>query len=97
MDDKELHSTIAAELARLERGGEIVITCPSVGPLAERVATAVLGVVPNTGLSPAELYGVRSLILHAISDKRFFDWEMPTLAGFSADEFRQIAEKLPRE
>jgi hypothetical protein len=48
-------------------------------------------------LTSSEMAGLRSLVLHAISDKRFFDWEMPTLTGFSAEEFRQIAEKLPRE
>jgi hypothetical protein len=65
----------------------MVITCPSIQLIANRVAEAVLAVVPNTSLSLNELSGVRSLIFQAISDKRFFDWEMPTLTGFNADEF----------
>jgi hypothetical protein len=31
----------------------------------------------------------------AINDKRFFDWEMPTLTGMTAEEFSRLAEKLP--
>lgn len=96
MDDQQLSRTIATVLGDLEREGEIVITCPSIQLIADRVAEAVLTVVPNTSLSVDELSGVRSLIFHAIWDKRFFDWEMPTLTGFNADEFEQIAEKLPR-
>lgn len=97
MDDEKLSLSIAMELSRLESEGEIVVTCPSVEPLADRIASKVLEIVPNTGLSQIELLGVRSLILHAVSDKKFFDWEMPTLTGFSAEEFSRIAEKLPRD
>ena len=95
MEDQQLSRAIAKMLGDLEREGELVITCPSIQLIADRVAEAVLAVVPNTSLSLNELSGVRSLILQAISDKRFFDWEMPTLTGFNADEFEQIAKKLP--
>jgi hypothetical protein len=88
---------MAMALIDLEREGEIVVISPSVDPLADRLAETALGVVPSTALSFGELVGVRSLILHAISDKRFFDWEMPTLTGFTAAEFERIAEKLPRD
>jgi len=97
MEDQQLSRVIGAALHQLEGEGEIVITSPSVEPLADRVAAAVLTVVPHTGLSHLELLGLRSLVVHAVSDKRFFDWEMPTLTGFSADEFERIAEKLPRD
>ena len=97
MGDQQLSNVFGAALQELEVEGEIVITSPGVKPLADRVAAAVLTVVPHTGLSQLELLGLRSLVLHAVSDKRFFDWEMPALTGFSADEFQRIAEKLPRE
>lgn len=97
MQDKLLSKTIAMALGELERDGDLVITSPSIEPVADRMAQAVLAVVPNTALSHLELLGVRSLVLHAISDKRFFDWEMPTLTGFTAAEFEGIAEKLPRD
>ena len=97
MEDRELSRVIATALHELEVEGEIVITSPGVEPLANRIADAVLTIVPHTGLSQLELLGLRSLVLHAVADKRFFDWEMPILTGFSADAFQAIAEKLPRE
>ncbi|MBN8807231.1 MAG: hypothetical protein J0I47_03185 [Sphingomonas sp.] len=97
MTDEQLSRTLAMTIAELERDGELVVTSPSIEPLADRLAEAALGVVPNTSLSLTEILGVRSLILHAVADKCFFDWEMPTLTGFTANEFEQIAAKLPRD
>ena len=75
-------------------GGRYVCTT-HIGHIARRIHDAVLDVVPSIELTLVELVGVRSLINHAVADSRFFDWEMPTLTGFSADGFRQIAEKVP--
>lgn len=97
MIDQQLSRAMANALIELERDGDIVITSPSIEPLADRLAEAALNVVPSTDLSFDELVGVRSLILHAISNKQFFDWEMPTLTGFTAAEFERIAGKLPRD
>ncbi|GBD49783.1 hypothetical protein [Methylopila sp. Yamaguchi] len=83
-------------LGELERDGDLAIMSLSIEPIADRISQAVLSVVPNTKLSHLELLGIRSLILHAISDKHFFDWEMPILTGFTAAEFERIAEKLPQ-
>jgi hypothetical protein len=95
--DQQLSRAMAKAVSELERDGEIVVTSPSIQPLADRLAEAALDVVPSSDLSFGELVGVRSLILHAISNKQFFDWEMPTLTGFTAAEFERIAEKLPRD
>ena len=95
MEDQQLSRVIANTLGDLERDGELMITCPSIQIIADRVAEAVRAVVPNTSLSLDELSGVRSLIFHAIWNKQFFEQEMPTLTGFSAEEFKRIAEKLP--
>ena len=97
MQDRLLSKKIAMALGELERDGDLVITSPNIEPVADRIAQAVLAVVPNTALSHLELLGVRSLVIHAIADKRFFDWEMPTLTGFTAAEFEDIVEKLPRD
>ncbi len=97
MQDQRLSRSIAIALGDLEREGELVVISPSIERVADRITEAVLSVVPNTSLSLEELVGVRSLILHATWDKQFFDWEMPTLTGFDANEFQQIAEKLPRD
>ncbi|CAN5274579.1 hypothetical protein BH10PSE15_BH10PSE15_17040 [soil metagenome] len=96
MKDESLSRTIAMAVGQLERDGELVVTCPSVQVVADRITDAALEVVPHSALSLEELAGVRSLILLAIADDRFFDWEMPTRTGFSAAGFRSIAEKLPR-
>jgi len=95
--DQQLSRAMADAVSELERDGEIVVISPSIEPLADRLAEAALNVVPNTELSLGELVGVRSLILHAIWNKQFFDWEMPTLTGFTANEFERIAAKLPRD
>jgi|GEM_PF-863195 len=97
VSDEHLSQTLATTIGELERDGELVVTSPSIAPLADRLAEAALGVVSSTGLSTTEMVGVRSLILHAVADKRFFDWEMPTLTGFTAEEFERIAAKLPRD
>jgi hypothetical protein len=97
MQDQLLSKTVAMALGELERDGDLVITSPSIEPIADRITQAALAVVPSTALSHLELLGVRSLILHAISNKQFFDWEMPTLTGFTSAEFARIAEKLPRD
>jgi hypothetical protein len=84
-------------LLRLEQDNEIVICSASPQSAATKIATEVRCEVPEIGLTAVEMYAVRSLILYAIADKRFFDWEMPTLTGFNAEQFKEIAEKLPRE
>lgn len=97
MADRYLSQAMAAAVSKLERDGELVVTSSSIELIADRLAETALGVVPHTSLSLVEMGGIRSLILHAISDERFFDWEMPTLTGFTAAEFERIAEKLPRD
>jgi hypothetical protein len=97
MEDRQLRETLLSELGKLENDGEIVLCSPASGPISKRLAEAVSAVVPHTELTVSEMAGLRSLVLHAVSDARFFDWEVPTLTGFSADQFRQIAEKLPRD
>ncbi|WP_104663322.1 hypothetical protein [Ensifer adhaerens] len=94
MRDEILLAAIADVLVQMDQAGDVVCAT-HVGHIARRIHDAVLEVVPSTGLTDTELAGVRSLMLHAVADQRFFDWEMPTLTGFSADGFRQIAEKLP--
>lgn len=97
MTDLLLEKVIADEIGKLEIDEEIVVCSTSPNRAARRIGDAVLGVVPQTSLTTSELWAVRSLILHAIETPGFFDWEMPTLTGATADEFRAIADKLPRE
>ena len=58
MEDQELGRVIGAVLHELELEGEVVITSPGIKPLADRIAEAVLTIVPHTGLTHLELLGV---------------------------------------
>lgn len=95
--DEALWKAISIVLDVLEKDEEIVICSSSnIGAIKE-IYEAVVSVVPKSDLTDLELYGVRSLILEAIEDKNFFDSEMPTLTGYTAEQFRKISKKLPRE
>ncbi|KZN13264.1 hypothetical protein OA79_11825 [Marinomonas sp. TW1] len=84
-------------LEEMEDDGDIVICSNDTSTVIRKLHEAVLTVVPDTSLTTSEMYGVRSLLIEAIGNKKFFDWEMPILTGFSADEFESIARKLPKE
>ncbi|MEN8896267.1 MAG: hypothetical protein ABF248_09295 [Yoonia sp.] len=94
-DDHLIHA-ICQVLVQLERQNDIVICSDDPTIAAKKIATQLDSVVLDASLTLEELGGVRSLIYHAIADKRFFDWKMPTLTGFTADEFKAVAKKLPR-
>lgn len=89
--------TIIGALEQLERDDDVILLGPSPRKAAAKIAIELSSVVPNPGLTPEEMRGLRMLVLHAISNKSFFDWEMPTLTGLTAAQFHIIAEKLPRE
>lgn len=95
--DQNLFNNLVALLNKLDESGEIVVCTGDSKVIAKKMHDLVLVHVPNTSLSTQELYGVRSLLLEAVKDKNFFDWEMPTLTGFNAEQFQNIADKLPRE
>ena len=96
-DQNSLVRAIGQALMELDHANDLVICNDNPNICAKKIAASVDHIVPDTGLSSGEMYGVRSLIYHAIANKQFFDWEMPTLTGFTADQFKAIAEKLPRE
>ena len=96
-DQKTLIQAIGEAIIELDAVNELVLCSDDPTKCAAKIATSVEHVIPDTGLSSLEMYGIRSLILYAIADKRFFDWEMPTLTGFSAEQFEAIAGKLPKE
>lgn len=73
--------TIIGALKELEREGDVILLGPSPRKAAEKIATELRSMVPNPGLTPEEMHGVRLLIPHAISNKSFFDWEMPRDLG----------------
>ncbi|QSZ60062.1 hypothetical protein [Rhizobium sp. ZX09] len=97
MGDTDLRNAVREALLQLETDGHIVIVSTTPGSLVNAIANKVAEVVPHAELSLGELYATRRLIDYAIRDHRFFDWEMPTLTGLTAEEFRIVADKLPRE
>ena len=96
-DQVALIHAIGKAITDLEALDELVLCSDDPTKCATIIASSVRHIVPNTSLNSSEMLGIRSLILHAIADARFFDWEMPTLTGLSAEQFRAIADKLPRE
>ena len=92
----QLMSVIKDSLNELETRGDIVITSGLPNSAADFLYDSLQTLLPTEALTVQELIGLRSLIFHAIADKRFFDWEMPTLTGFDSEGFARIADKLPK-
>ncbi len=96
MNDDTLLKSIKKALSDLEERGDIVLCSKVPDNPAKHVYDVVRTLVPSEELTLSELSGLRSLVFQAIGDEQFFDWEMPTLTGFKAEEFKEIAEKLPQ-
>lgn len=96
MTDQPLWNALARALEALEASGEIVVCRPVSNVAVQSLHDAILDVVPDSNLTATELSGVRALILHAIRDKQFFNWEKPTVTGFTAEQFEAIAKRLPK-
>ena len=94
--DDQLMCVLKSALIELESRGEIVLCSSAPSVPAKFLYDELQRLMPSGSLSTPELTGLRSLIVQAINDKRFFDWEMPTLTGLKAEEFAKIAEKLPK-
>lgn len=96
-NDSELVSALKRALLQLEERGDIVLCSSTPDFSAHFLGNAVGSITPSESLTSTELVGLRSLILYAINDESFFDWEMPTLTGLKAEQFQSIAKKLPKE
>ena len=94
--NNQLANTIRRTLTELEESDDIVL-CSNVPDLPTKILYDELHeLLSNEALSSSELSGIRSLIFEAINHNNFFDREMPTLTGFTAEEFKKISEKLPK-
>ncbi|MFQ3790427.1 hypothetical protein [Halomonas sp. A29] len=92
----QLMEMLKKMLVELEERGDIVLCAGTPNESADFLYSELRELMPSAPLTVSELSGLRALTLHAIRDVRFFDWEMPTLTGFNAEEFEKIAEKLPK-
>ena len=96
MTEDLLMRTIKAALSKLEANGDIVLCSALPDAPAKQIHDAVIELLPNDQISLSEMTALRALVLQAVGDNRFFDWEMPTLTGLNAEEFRALASKLPK-
>jgi hypothetical protein len=96
MNEELVLKLISRALLELEERGDIVLCVDSAKKPAKHIYDALGELMPNDKLTASELSGLRALVFQATNDQRFFDLEMPTLTGFTADEFRTIARKLPK-
>ena len=92
--DSRLLKAISNALVQCEENSDLVITTSVVNKISDVIAEKVKEEYSGGIISPEETLGVATLIFHAIENKKFFDWEMPTLCGYSAEEFDTIARKL---
>jgi hypothetical protein len=93
--DPFIFESVKAAVSSLENA-DMLVCVADLDIVAKRLAIQILKHTPQLAIASTELSGLRSLAYEAINDKRFFDWEMPTLTGFTADQFRTIIEKLPK-
>lgn len=93
--DKFLLDQVTEIISKLTE--EDMLVCVSdTSIIAKAIATELQVRTPHLTISSEELSGVGSLVYHAVNDKNFFDWEMPTLTGYTSDQFKEIAAKLPK-
>ena len=89
-----LTDAIVSSLARAEEAGELVICTDAPVDIADRISESVRGVFAGDSFSPDELLALSALIFHATSDKRFYDWEMPVLLGYTAEQMAELGNRI---
>ena len=92
--NSRLIKAISAGLVECEEKSDLVITSAIVDNVSQVIAAKVKEEYSGGVISPEETVGVATLIMHAVTNEKFFDWEMPLLCGYTADEFEEIARKL---
>lgn len=92
--DSRLINAISTGLKEAEENSDVVITTINVDDVSKVIADEVKKEYAGNILTPEEIYGIAALISHATADKKFFDWEMPILCSYTAEEFGEITKKL---
>ncbi len=91
--ETELKQALAEALSKAEERGDLVIATSIVSditaPMAEAVKAAYAGI-----FTTQELAVLSNLVFQATSDKNFYDWEMPTLVGYTHEEMQLLGAKL---
>jgi hypothetical protein len=90
---QSIKDAIAEALVSSEEKGDIVIATSSIHnvtePMAEAVKAVYAGIFTNQ-----ELAALSNLVFQATSDTNFYDWEMPTLIGYTREEMQKLGKKL---
>lgn len=82
----------------LEEEEELVIPTSAPGNLAVKIRDRnAIERDPCTAVNAIEFSAIRTRIRLTVDDKRFFDDEMPTLTGLTAEQFLALAATPPSE
>lgn len=91
---QQLINGIASGLRKAEESGDIVICSATPDRTAILISNKAREVFTGNVFSPEELLALSGLIFHAVADKRFYDWEMPTLIGYTADDLAELGDRI---
>lgn len=91
---RELINSIVSALREAEDAGDIVICTAAPERAADLISEKVRAVFTGDIFSPEELFALSGLISQAVSDKRFYDWETPTLLGYTAEEMTELGSRI---
>lgn len=88
-----IKKALAEALIKAEENGNLVIATAVINdvtePVAEAVKTAYAGI-----FTTQELAALSNLVFQATSNEQFYDWEMPTLVGYTREEMHALGVKL---
>ncbi|MCO4210470.1 hypothetical protein M2R29_21320 [Aeromonas hydrophila] len=90
---RSIKEALAEALIRSEENGDLVIATSVINNVTEPMAEAVKSVYAGI-FTTQELAALSNLVFQATSDTKFYDWEMPTLVGYSLEEMQNLGEKL---
>jgi hypothetical protein len=90
---ENIKNALAQALVKAEADGDIVIATSIINNIAEPLAEAVKSAYAGV-FTTQELAALSRLIFEATSDEKFYDWEMPTLVGYTREEMQKLGEKL---
>lgn len=90
---QSIKDAIAEALVKSEEKGDVVIATSVINDVTEPMAEAVKAVYAGI-FTNQELAALSNLVFQATSDTKFYDWEMPTLVGYSREEMQNLGAKL---
>ena len=93
---QELTAAILEALRQAEEAGDVVLTTAAPGAVASAISIEVRRAFAGDLFTVEEMRSMALLISYAVADKRFYDWEMPTLVGMSAEAMQGLSDRILR-